>query len=511
MRRTRIAAVILMCLALAAVALARVGGGESYSGGGSSSSGSSSDSSYSGSGSSGSSDSGSGGGSSGTPPTAGQVVGVLACFALAFIFLAAVVYALVRFNLVTMTSPEPPIPIYVVDVPPLVPERRPPKEPMESLRRFDPNFSRIVFEDFCYSLYARVHHARGAGDLGRYAPYLSEAARNSMMQRGPKGLTGVDGVVIGAITVRDLEGEGTPDVSVTVMYDANFTETTASGAASWYMRETWTFERKRDILSPPPAKARAEHCPRCGAALETRTDGSCNYCGVKIEDGAFQWYVRSMKVIRKEPRGPLLTSNVPEVGTDRPLVAQRGLEQRRAAFQKTHPRFQWDDFEARSRQIATALQDAWTARDSERMRPLETETLFQTHRYWIDAYLRQHLKNLVTDYTIGSIHLSKISADAFYDAITVRLAAKGYDHTVNEGGMVIAGSRYHRRSWTEYWTLIRTRGTEADPSEMVSCPNCGAAVPVGATGICPHCAGKLTGGEFGWVLSRIEQDESYHA
>ena len=388
-------------------------------------------------------------------------------------------------------------------------EQRLRSEPLESLRRFDPNFSRIVFEDFCYSLFARVHHARGAGDLGRYAPYLSEAARNSMLQRGLKGLTEVAGVVIGAIAVGDLEGVGTPNVSVTVMYDANFTETTVSGPASWYLRETWTFERKRDILSPPPAKARAEHCPRCGAALETRTDGSCNYCGVKIEDGAFQWYVRSIKVIRKEPRGPLLTSNVPEVGTDLLLVAQRGLDQRRAAFEKTHPGFRWDDFKDRSREIALALQDAWEARDSERMRPLETETLFQMHRYWIDAYLSQHLKNLVTDYTVSSIQLAKIEADAFYDAMTVRLAASGYDHTVNESGTVVAGSREERRSWSEYWTLIRTRGTQADPSQMVSCPNCGAAVPVGATGICPHCAGKLSGGEFDWVLSRIEQDESY--
>jgi len=34
-------------------------------------------------------------------------------------------------------------------------------------------------------------------------------------------------------------------------------------------------------------------------------------------------------------------------------------------------------------------------------------------------------------------------------------------------------------------------------------------VVVGTSGICSHCGGKLTGGEFGWVLSRIEQDESY--
>ena len=36
-----------------------------------------------------------------------------------------------------------------------------------------------------------------------------------------------------------------------------------------------------------------------------------------------------------------------------------------------------------------------------------------------------------------------------------------------------------------------------------------AQVTVGASGICEYCGGKLTRGEFDWVLSRIEQDDSY--
>ena len=89
---------------------------------------------------------------------------------------------------------------------------------------------------------------------------------------------------------------------------------------------------------------------------------------------------------------------------------------------------------------------------------------------------------------------------------------EGRDYTVagvNGGEKVVAGSKDNVRSWSEYWTFIRTRGTQSDPSRTVSCPNCGATVEVGQTGICRHCGGKLGGGDFGWVLSRIEQDEAY--
>jgi hypothetical protein len=106
----------------------------------------------------------------------------------------------------------------------------------------------------------------------------------------------------------------------------------------------------------------------------------------------------------------------------------------------------------------------------------------------------------------------KIDSDAFYDGITFRVRARGRDYTVagvNGGEKVVAGSKEKVRSWTEYWTFIRTRGTQSDPSKTVSCPNCGAAVEVGQTGICRHCGGKLGGGDFGWVLSRIEQDDAY--
>lgn len=46
-------------------------------------------------------------------------------------------------------------------------------------------------------------------------------------------------------------------------------------------------------------------------------------------------------------------------------------------------------------------------------------------------------------------------------------------------------------------------------SAVSEIPNCGAAVVVGNSGICSFCSGKLTTGTFDWLLSRIQQDESY--
>ena len=378
---------------------------------------------------------------------------------------------------------------------------------LEELRKFDPNFSEITFSDFCYSLYARAHHARGVRDLDRYAPYLSVGARIALRMLAGD-VTEVRGVVIGSFRVASFDGLDTPLVTATIEYEANYTEVVKGGERSFYVRERWVLERKRDILSPPPEKAKADHCPRCGAALQTRTDGACDYCGVKIESGAFQWYVRAILPLAREVRGPLLTSNVPEQGTERPTVWQHRYADHLRAFDAAHPGFDWRAFQERVRDVAIELQNAWTARDWERVRPLESESLFQMHRYWIDAYLKQKLRNAVEDFRVLRIDPVKIASDAFYESITVRIWAEGRDFTADEEGRVVAGSKTQMRRWSEYWTLIRSRGVDAG-TQARSCPNCGARVALGATGVCEFCGGKLTTGEFGWVLSRIEQDEAY--
>ncbi|HEX6094980.1 MAG TPA: Tim44-like domain-containing protein [Thermoanaerobaculia bacterium] len=486
------ALLFLISAFVAVEALARVGGGQSYSGGGSSGGGS-------------------GGGDGGGAELVWLVLRFLIWLTIEQPAIGIPVDIVVIVLVIRWLRRKPDMSAITIQT-----QRTPSAQPYSceirarrigELRMFDPNFSEVTFADFCYSLYARVHHARGAKDLGRYAPYLSAAARGALQSRAPTA-TEVRGVVIGSFRVSSFAGLDAETVTANVVYEANYTEVHPTKEQSWYVREQWVLERRRDILSPPPEKAKADHCPRCGAALATRTDGACEYCGVKIESGAFQWYVRSIALLNRETRGPLLTSNVPEQGTDRPTVWQHQFARHLQTFNAAHPGFDWVAFQARVRDIAVELQEAWTARDWERVRPLESEGLFQMHRYWIDAYRRQRLKNVVADFRVTRIETVKIDSDAFYESVTVRIWAEGRDHTVDENGRVVSGSATELRRWSEYWTLIRSRGVDAGVQSR-SCPNCGARVALGATGVCEFCGGKLTAGEFGWVLSRIEQDEAY--
>ena len=385
------------------------------------------------------------------------------------------------------------------------------------LRRFDPNFSEIIFTDFCYALYGRAHNARGQGPktLEELSPYLSEPARASLVQLNSPNLKAVEGIIVGAMQIVAVRGLETPTIRISIEYDANYTEFTPHegdprGEMTYYVRERWELERKRDVLSPTPEQATALHCPRCGAPLQKDTVGACAFCHTKIESGEFQWYVRSIATLSREAKGPLLTSDVPEVGTLHPTITQPNFPAVRAAFEQNNPSFTWADFQSRARLIFTELQAAWSLLNWERARPHETDNIFQMHRYWIDAYQRQGLRNALDQCQITAMQPVKIKVDAFYNAITLRIFAQGYDYTIDTNGRVVAGSNKKLRQWSEYWTFVRYSKAKPGPARTdLNCPNCGAPLKINATGICEFCGGKITSGEFDWVLSKIEQDESY--
>ena len=385
------------------------------------------------------------------------------------------------------------------------------------LRKFDPNFSEIVFTDFAYALYGKAHDARGHGAaaLDLLSPYLSENARKVLLNRNPAGISEVKGIIVGSLRVAQVEGLETPLVRVGLVFESNYTEVVKSPSGSttetsYYVTEQWNLERKRDLLSPPPAQATALHCPRCGAPLQRDTVGACAYCGTKVDSGEFQWFVRSISVLGIESRGPLLTSDVPEVGTDYPSVVQPNFEAVRSEFERNNPAFSWGEFQTRAKLIFDELQAAWSSLNWERARPHETDNIFQMHQYWIEAYRRQGLRNIVENCTITGMQAVKIQEDAFYQAISLRIWAQGNDYTVDQNGKVVSGSRNRTRQWSEYWTFVRSReATSSHARTDLNCPNCGSALKVNASGICEFCGGKITSGEFDWVLSKIEQDESY--
>jgi len=398
------------------------------------------------------------------------------------------------------------------ELPARVAESRPrPVEPartrLEGIRSYDPDFSVVLFEDFVYALYAELHTARGAGRLDVWQPYLRPEARHDLEALGQ---TPVSTVVIGSMSYDDVSITAQGAV-VSFFVEANYTETRADGAAqSYWTEERWELRRGPYARSRPPDRLRVFACPSCGAPLERVMGGRCGHCQQVVDNGAFDWVVFGIDVLARVPRPPMLTGTTEERGTEFPTRFDAGLFAGRAAFTRRDPEFDQAALEARVGLVFSTMQTAWSSLRWELARPYLSDNLWNAQQYWIDAYRRSGLRNVTEQARITKLELVRIASDRWYDAFTFRIHATGLDYTVRDAdGAVVGGSKTKERAYTEYWTLIRSREAKGAARADSQCPSCGAPLAINAVGQCGHCQAKVTSGRFDWVLSRIEQDESY--
>ncbi len=370
-----------------------------------------------------------------------------------------------------------------------------------SFRAVDPAFSIVILEDFLYTLYAEVRLAQADGRIDALAPYLSPGVLAALKAESAPSTS--------AVLVAAMRFVGFRRTKATVVVDLEFEVNLNGSQGTLYRVEAWSLTRRADAPSRQPQRARTIDCPGCGAPLDAVIAGTCSHCKQLVATADLDWRVTRVVIDKEERFAPALTGDVEEEGTDLPTVVAPDLARAHEALAQRDPAFARSAFEERVGLVFREFQAAWSAQELARMRPFLSDNLFQTQAYWIDAYKRQHLRNVTDKARIEGIELSRIESDVWYDAITVRVRATSLDYTLAEGDRVVAGSRTKERAYTEYWTFIRSAGRTGPTRTELSCPSCGAPLDINMAGVCSYCKAKVTTGEFDWVLSRIEQDEAY--
>lgn len=381
---------------------------------------------------------------------------------------------------------------------------------LTDVRRIDPAFSQVVFEDFAFRLFAAAHRARHSADaLAAVAPYVSEAARAELAGRAP-GQPVVQ-VVVGALRTHSVEvPEAAPGarVRVGIEYEANI----ATAAGTSYCVEIWLFSRDAAARSKPPGATRTFPCPNCGAPWQAAHSGTqvCASCGQAVDNGRFDWVVEDISLASSDQRPPTLTTEVPERGTDLPTYRQPDVDAAWMQLTRDDPQLTDTALQARLAMIYTQLNLAWTSNDLRPARGLVSDGLYDYLQYWVDAYRKQGLRNVLADMRITHSALARLVRDRYFDALTIRIWATGKDYVIREpSGEHVRGSRHRDRAYSEYWTLIRTASRKGAPVTSPACGNCGAPLHITQSGECEHCGAHITAGEFDWVISKIEQDDSY--
>ena len=387
-----------------------------------------------------------------------------------------------------------------------------PRVALGDVRRLDPEFSQVVFEDFAFRLFSTAHRARHTAEaLATIAPYVGEAARAQLAARAPVGEPVVQ-VIVGAMRAYRVQLPDRPGqpgrVRIGIEYEANL----ATADRTFYTVERWLLGRDAAARSKPPGVARTFPCPNCGAPWQAAQSGTqvCAHCGQVVDNGRFDWVVEQVALASSSERPPTLTTEVPERGTDLPTYRDPDVEAAWRQLTRDDPALTEPALQARLAMIYAELNRAWSSNELRPIRGLVSDGLYDYLQYWVAAYRQQGLGNVLVDMRITRTAIAKVARDRYFDAITIRLWATGKDHVVREpGGEHVRGSRHRDRAYSEYWTLVRSAGRKGAPRAAPACSNCGAPLQIAQSGECEHCGAHVTGGEFDWVVSKIEQDDSY--
>ena len=177
-------------------------------------------------------------------------------------------------------------------------------------------------------------------------------------------------------------------------------------------------------------------------------------------------------------------------------------------IQDIDPAFSSEKFVGFAREVFMKIQEAWTARDWQPIRPFESETLFNQHKQQLDEYIRLGKINVVEKIGIKHCSLHAFRQDGDKEVLTVWLNAVMRDYVIDDKTKKVLESDPNRDWYMQYeMTFCRKAGLKTDPGKkgnsITNCPNCGAPTEVTSSGQCAYCGSVITNGEHDWVLTDI--------
>lgn len=178
-------------------------------------------------------------------------------------------------------------------------------------------------------------------------------------------------------------------------------------------------------------------------------------------------------------------------------------------IKKIDPNFSEEKMLAWAKDLYVKLQNAWTARDWEPMRPFETESLFEQHKSQLQGYIDTNRINVVDRIAVNYATLYKFRQEGDRDILEIALKATKKDYIIDATTKeVLEGNKEQDRISVYKMTFERKTGvlTPEGTSKVktTNCPNCGAPTEITSAGKCPYCGSVITTGNNTWVLSGLE-------
>ena len=179
--------------------------------------------------------------------------------------------------------------------------------------------------------------------------------------------------------------------------------------------------------------------------------------------------------------------------------------------------FDIEEFKAFAKTTFIKLQNAWTERDWEKVRVLESDKLFEQHKAQLQGYIDNNQINVIERIMVNEAHLYNFTQVQGKDTLTIDLKTRMADYIIDATTKkVIRGDQYKETYHIYRLTFVKTEkakteettdNKEEKKTKTTNCPNCGAPTEITSTGRCPYCHSVITTKEYDWVLDNLERPQ----
>lgn len=224
------------------------------------------------------------------------------------------------------------------------------------------------------------------------------------------------------------------------------------------------------------------------------------------------YIVKLIKIKDKKPR------NIPYYGANtqrrRPVNTTPVVDVSQShiyadQIKQIDPNFSEEKMLAFAKELFVKLQNAWTARDWEPMRPFETESLFEQHKNQVQGYIDTNRINVMDRIAVNYATLYKFRQEGDRDILEIALKSTMKDYIIDATTKeVLEGNKTQDRITVYKMTFERKTGVLTPEGtaqiKTTNCPNCGAPTEITSAGKCEYCGSVITTGANTWVLSGLE-------
>ena len=180
-------------------------------------------------------------------------------------------------------------------------------------------------------------------------------------------------------------------------------------------------------------------------------------------------------------------------------------------IRKLDPMFDEDRFLSQVKLVYLQLQSAWTEKDWNSVRNLESTSLYEQHLTQLQEHIRAKTTNVLERVRVENSKIKDfIENPEGNDLIEVILSSTMRDYIRDdESGRVIEGDPTKDLFTVYRMVFLREHGAQTEiikNSEVVSdhCPNCGAPLTIDSIDKCEYCQASLKHNPKDWVLDVYE-------